>query len=74
VESIDEVRTILNGMMGDCKRVSEVLDTIHALFQRVDQKREAIVVNEIALDVSRCAKSSRTTALRPKQWDWPFAA
>jgi hypothetical protein len=57
VESIDEVRTILNGMMGDCKRVSEVLDTIHALFQRVDQKREAIVVNEIALDVSRCAKS-----------------
>jgi hypothetical protein len=57
VESIDEVRTILNGMMGDCKRVSEVLDPIHALFQRVDQKREAIVVNEIALDVSRCAKS-----------------
>jgi PAS domain S-box-containing protein len=48
---IDEVRTILNGMIGDCHRVSEVFDTIRALFQRVDQKRESAVVNEIILDV-----------------------
>src|ERR1700724_700995 len=35
---IDVLRTILNQMMGDCHRVSEVFDTIRALFRRVDQK------------------------------------
>jgi PAS domain S-box-containing protein len=48
---IDKVRSILNRMMGDCHRVSEVFDTIRALFRRAEQKREPIVVNEIVLDV-----------------------
>ena len=48
---IDEVRTILNGMIGDCHRVSEVFDTIRALFQKADLKREPVVVNEIVVDV-----------------------
>jgi PAS domain S-box-containing protein len=48
---IDQLRAIMNQMMGDCHRVSEVFDTIRTLFQRVDQKREPTVVNEIVLDV-----------------------
>jgi PAS domain S-box-containing protein len=48
---LDKVRKILNQMMDDCNRVSEVFDTIRALFRRVDQKREPTVVNEIVLDV-----------------------
>jgi PAS domain S-box-containing protein len=48
---IDRVRAILNQMMGDCHRVSDVFDTIRALFRRVDQKREPTVVNEIVHDV-----------------------
>jgi PAS domain S-box-containing protein len=48
---IDEVRTILNGMTDDCHRVSEVFDTIRALFRRADQKRELAGVNEIVVDV-----------------------
>src|ERR1700687_5085293 len=48
---IDEVRAVLSGVIGDCHRVSEVFDTIRALFRRVDQKREPIVVNEIVVDV-----------------------
>jgi PAS domain S-box-containing protein len=48
---LDKVREILNQMMDDCHRVSEVFDTIRALFRRVDQKREPAVVNEIVLDV-----------------------
>jgi C4-dicarboxylate-specific signal transduction histidine kinase len=48
---LGKVREILNQMMDDCHRVSEVFDTIRALFRRVDQKREPIVVNEIVLDV-----------------------
>ena len=48
---IDKVRAILNQMMSDCHRVSEVFDTIRALFRRVDQKREPTVVNEIVHDV-----------------------
>jgi PAS domain S-box-containing protein len=48
---LDRTREILNQMMGDCHRVSEVFDTIRALFRRVDQKREPTVVNDIVLDV-----------------------
>ena len=48
---LDRVRAILNQMVGDCHRVSEVFDTIRALFRRVDQKREPTFVNEIVLDV-----------------------
>jgi PAS domain S-box-containing protein len=48
---IEQVRSILNGMISDCHRVSDVFDTIRALFRRVDQRRQPIVVNEIALEV-----------------------
>jgi PAS domain S-box-containing protein len=48
---IGRVRAILNQMMDDCHRVSEVFDTIRAVFRRVDQKREPTVVNEIIIDV-----------------------
>jgi PAS domain S-box-containing protein len=57
---IDEVRGILNGMIGDCHRVSEVFDTIRALFQRADQKRESTVVNEIILDVLQSMREELT--------------
>ena len=48
---IDDLRTILSAVMSDCNRVSEVFDTIRALFRRVDLQRETIAVNEIALEV-----------------------
>jgi PAS domain S-box-containing protein len=48
---IDDLRTILNAVMSDCNRVSEVFDTIRALFRRVDLQRETIAVNEVALEV-----------------------
>jgi signal transduction histidine kinase len=48
---LDEVRPLLNIMMDECHRVSEVFDTIRALFRRVDEKRELTAVNEIVLDV-----------------------
>jgi PAS domain S-box-containing protein len=48
---LGKVREILNQMLDDCNRVSEVFDTIRALFRRVDQKREPTVINEIVLDV-----------------------
>jgi signal transduction histidine kinase len=57
---IDEVRAILNAMTGDCHRVSEVFDTIRALFRRVDQKREPTVVNEIVLDVLQSTREELT--------------
>jgi PAS domain S-box-containing protein len=47
----DELRAILSEVMSDCHRVSEVFDTIRALFRRADQKHQPIVVNEIALEV-----------------------
>src|ERR1700692_2574616 len=57
---IDRVRAILNQMADDCHRVSEVFDTIRALFRRVDQKREPIVVNEIVLDVLQSMREELT--------------
>jgi PAS domain S-box-containing protein len=57
---IDRVRAILNQMMGDCHRVSDVFDTIRALFRRVDQKREPTVVNEIVLDVLQSMREMLT--------------
>ena len=47
-------------MIGDCHRVSEVFDTIRALFRRVDQKREPTVVNEIVLDVLQSMREELT--------------
>jgi PAS domain S-box-containing protein len=57
---IEEVRGSLNGVMDDCLRVSEVFDTIRALFRRVDQKREPTVVNEIVLDVLQSMREELT--------------
>ena len=57
---LDRVRAILNQMMGDCHRASEVFDTIRALFRRVDQKREPTVVNEIVLDVLQSMREELT--------------
>ena len=57
---IDKVRAILNQMMDDCHRVSEVFDTIRTLFRRVDQKREPTIVNEIVLDVLQSMREELT--------------
>jgi signal transduction histidine kinase len=57
---IDEVRAILGEMINDCHRVSEVFDSIRALFRRVDQKREPTVVNEIVLDVLHSMREELT--------------
>jgi PAS domain S-box-containing protein len=57
---IDRVRAILNQMVDDCHRVSEVFDTIRALFRRVDQKWEPTVVNEIVLDVLQSMREELT--------------
>jgi PAS domain S-box-containing protein len=57
---IDEVRASLSEMIDDCHRVSEVFDTIRALFRRVDQKREPTVVNEIVLDVLHLMREELT--------------
>jgi PAS domain S-box-containing protein len=48
---LGKMQEILKQMMDDCIRVSEVFDTIRALFRRSDRKREPAVVNEIVLDV-----------------------
>jgi len=48
---IDEVRACLDRIIRDCDRASEVFDGIRALFQRGDQSRQPIDVNEIALEV-----------------------
>jgi PAS domain S-box-containing protein len=57
---LGKVREILNQMMDDCNRVSEVFDTIRALFRRADQKREPTVVNEIVLDVLQSMREELT--------------
>ena len=57
---IDEVRSILNGMIGDCHRVSEVFDTIRALFRRTDPKREPTDVNETVRDVLQSMREEIT--------------
>jgi PAS domain S-box-containing protein len=48
---IEEVRACLDRIIRDCGRASEVFDSIRALFQRGDQTRQPIDVNEIALQV-----------------------
>jgi PAS domain S-box-containing protein len=53
---LDEVRPLLNIMMGECHRVSEVFDTIRALFRRVDEKRELTAINEIIVDVLKSTR------------------
>jgi signal transduction histidine kinase len=48
---LDEVETALNAITSDGHRASEVFDSIRSLFRKVDQRRQAVDVNEIALDV-----------------------
>jgi PAS domain S-box-containing protein len=48
---IDEAQECLDRIIRDCGRASELFDSIRALFQRGDQSRQPIDVNEIALEV-----------------------
>ena len=48
---LGEVRAILNSMIGDTHRTSEVLEGIRALFGKSEQKREQVAVNELVLEV-----------------------
>jgi PAS domain S-box-containing protein len=48
---IDEATANLNRIINDCRRASEVFDSILTLFRRDDQERQAIDVNEIAREV-----------------------
>jgi PAS domain S-box-containing protein len=47
----DEVRAALNRAINDSRRVSEVFDSIRALFRKADQAREQIDLCEITLEV-----------------------
>ena len=53
---IDEATANLNRIINDCRRASEVFDSILALFRREDQERQAIDVNEIALEVLQSSR------------------
>jgi PAS domain S-box-containing protein len=48
---LDESRAILDRIATDCRHANEVFESISALFQKVDQSRRPVDVNEIALDV-----------------------
>jgi PAS domain S-box-containing protein len=53
---IDEATTNLNRIINDCRRASEVFDSILTLFRREDQERQTIDVNEIALEVLQSSR------------------
>jgi PAS domain S-box-containing protein len=53
---IDEATANLNRIINDCRRASEVFDSILTLFRRDDQERQAIDVNEIALEVLQSSR------------------
>jgi signal transduction histidine kinase len=53
---IDEATANLNRIINDCRRASEVFDSILTLFRREDQERETIDVNEIALEVLQSSR------------------
>jgi PAS domain S-box-containing protein len=48
---IGEVWACLDRIIRDCDRASDVFDSIRALFQRGDQTRQPVDVNEITLEV-----------------------
>jgi PAS domain S-box-containing protein len=48
---LGEIRAILDRIMSNCRRASEVFDSITALFRRADQSRLSTDVNEIILEV-----------------------
>jgi PAS domain S-box-containing protein len=47
----NDLRGILDTIISDCRRTSELFDSISTLFRRADQSRLPINVNEIALEV-----------------------
>jgi PAS domain S-box-containing protein len=53
---IDEATANLNRIITDCRRTSEVFDSILTLFRRDDQQRQAIDVNEIAREVLQSSR------------------
>jgi PAS domain S-box-containing protein len=53
---IDEATANLNRIINDCRRASEVFDSILTLFRREDQERQAIDVKEIALEVLQSSR------------------
>jgi signal transduction histidine kinase len=50
---LDEVRAALAAITSDGHRASEVFDSIRSLFRKVDQRRQPVDVNEMALEVLR---------------------
>jgi PAS domain S-box-containing protein len=49
--NLDQASGALSNLVNNSYRISEAVDAIRSLFQKVDQKRQPIDVNEIALDV-----------------------
>lgn len=47
---LDEIRAALDAIGSDGERASEVFDSIRSLFRGVDQKRQALDMNEIMLE------------------------
>jgi len=54
---LEGAREALNDVVDGTHRISEALDGIRSLFQKVDQERQPIDVNEIVLDVIRSLRS-----------------
>lgn len=48
---LDEIRAALKAIDSDGQRANEVFDSIRSLFRKVDQRRQPIDINEIALEV-----------------------
>ena len=53
---IGEVAANLDRIINDCRRASEVFDSILILFRRSDQKQQPIDVNEIAFEVLQSSR------------------
>ena len=53
---LKEVRTSLDEMIGASRRISETLNSLRSLFGRVDQKRQAVDLNVVALDALRASR------------------
>jgi signal transduction histidine kinase len=53
---LTDVRAILNSMISDTHRTSEVLDGIRALFGKSTQKREQVELNELILGVLQSSR------------------
>ena len=48
---LDQLRTVLERIVKNCRHASELFNSISELFKKVDQKRLPVDVNHIALDV-----------------------